>query len=162
MNPYAPPTSPYAQPPAMAGAAPGGMVSEQSVEMLRQTRPWVILIGVLCFVGCALMLLEGLAGLAMGAMASAAAKSPVPMLIGVVYIPMGALYIYPGIKLTKYAGAIGRLLQTRASAELDAALEQQKSFWKFSGIAAIIMIVFTIVAVIVAVAVVGMSAAMMK
>jgi hypothetical protein len=161
MNPYAPPMSPYAAPPAMAPPAPSSVVSEQSIEMLRQTRPWVILIGVLCFLGCGLMVLEGLGAVAMGAMASAAAKSAIPMLIGLVYVPMGLLYIYPGIKLIKYAGAIGRLLQTRASADMDAALEQQKSFWKFSGIAAIVVIVLTIVGAIVAAVVVSVSAATM-
>lgn len=148
MNPYAPPTSPYAQAPAMAPAAPGAMVSEQSIEMLRQTRPWVMLMGVLCFIGSAFMLLGGLGMMAMGALASATAKSAAPMALGVVYIPLAGLYIYPGLKLTKYGGAIGRLLQTRASVDLDAALEQQKSFWKFAGITTIVMIVLYIVLII--------------
>jgi hypothetical protein len=161
MNPYAPPTSPYAQSPAMAPAAnPGGAVSEQSVEMLRQTRPWVMLMGVLCFIGSAFMLLGGFAMLAMGAFASATTKSAAPMALGVVYIPLAGLYIYPGLKLTKYAGAIGRLLQTRASPDLDAALEQQKSFWKFAGITTIVMIILYIVFFIGMMAV-GVGSAMM-
>ena len=162
MNPYAPPTSPYASAPAMAPAgAPGGIVSEQSVEMLRQTRPWVTLLGVLCFIGSALMLLGGLGMMAMGAMASAtSAKTVAPMALGAVYIPFAGLYVYPGLKLTKYGSAIGRLLQTRAVADLDSALEQQKSFWKFAGITSIVMVVLYIVFIIGMVAV-GVGSAMM-
>jgi hypothetical protein len=160
MNPYAPPTTPYAPPPAMAPPAPGGMVSEQSIEMLRQTRPWVMLMGVLCFIGSAFMLLGGLGMLAMGAIATATAKSAAPMAVGVIYIPLSGLYIYPGLKLTKYAGAIGRLLQSRAVPDLDAALEQQKSFWKFAGITTVVMIVLYIFIIIAAMAV-GVGSAMM-
>ena len=163
MNPYAPPTSPYAPPAAMAAAppAPGGMVSEQSVEMLRQTRPWVMLMGVLCFIGSAFMVLGGLAMIGMGAVASASTKSAMPMgLVGFIYLPLAGLYIYPGLKLTKYGGAIGRLLQSRAVPDLDAALEQQKSFWKFAGITTIIMIVLYILFFIGMMAV-GVGTAMM-
>ncbi|HTQ43654.1 MAG TPA: DUF5362 family protein [Polyangiaceae bacterium] len=162
MNPYAPPTTPYAPPPAMAPPAPGGMVPEQSVEMLRQTRPWVMLMGVLCFIGSAFMLLGGLAVIAMGALAAATAggKSAAPMALGIVYIPLSALYIYPGLKLTKFGGAIGRLVQSRAAPDLDAALEQQKSFWKFAGITTVVMIVLYIFVIIGAMAV-GVGTAMM-
>jgi hypothetical protein len=144
----------------MAPAASAGMVSELSVEMLRQTRPWVMLMGVLCFIGSAFMLLGGLGMMAMGAIASAGAKSAAPMALGLIYIPLAGLYIYPGLKLTKYAGAIGRLLQSRASADLDAALEQQKSFWKFAGITTVVMIVLYIVFIIGMMAV-GVGAATM-
>lgn len=162
MNPYAPPTSPYAPPAAMAAAptAPGGAVSELSIEMLRQTRPWVMLMGVLCFIGSAFLLLGGLGMMAMGALASASAKSAAPLAFGVIYIPMAGLYIYPGLKLTKYGGAIGRLLQSRASVDLDAALAHQKSFWKFAGITTIVMIVLYIVLIIGMMAV-GVGTAMM-
>lgn len=162
MNPYAPPTSPYAPAPAMAPPATAGVVSEQSLEMLRQTRPWVLLMGVLCFIGSAFMLLGGLGMLAMGAMASAtaSAKTFAPMAIGVIYIPLAGLYVYPGLKLTKYGSVIGRLLQTRASADMEAALEQQKSFWKFAGITTIVMIVLYIV-LIIAMMAVGVGTAMM-
>jgi hypothetical protein len=145
---------------AAAPPAPGGMVSEQSIEMLRQTRPWVMLIGVLCFIGSAFMLLGGLAVIAMGALASAGAKSAAPMALGLVYIPLSGLYIYPGLKLTKYGSVIGRLLQSRASADLDAALEQQKSFWKFAGISTIVMIILYILFFIGMMAV-GVGTAMM-
>jgi hypothetical protein len=136
------------------------MVSEQSIEMLRQTRPWVMLMGVLCFIGSAFMLLGGLAVIGMAAMESVSGKSAVPMAVGLIYIPLAGLYIYPGLKLTKYGSTIGRLLQSRAAPDLDAALEQQKSFWKFAGITTIVMIVLYIFIIIGAMAV-GVGTAMM-
>jgi hypothetical protein len=84
------------------------------------------------------------------------------MALGIVYIPLSALYIYPGLKLTKFGGAIGRLMQSRATPDLDAALEQQKSFWKFAGITTIVMIVLYILLFIGMMAVGVGSAMMMK
>jgi len=65
--------------------------------------------------------------------------------LGLVYLPLAALYVYPGIKLFKYGSAIGRLMASREPADLELALEQQKSFWKFSGISALVMVVLYVV-----------------
>jgi hypothetical protein len=145
-QPYAPPAAPMGPPvPAYAGSGQAG-VSEHALEMLRQTRPWVIFLGIVSFVLAAFLALFCLLifiGLAVqpsnpgGAMAVIVALSNVPM-IGVC--------IYPGVKLVKYGAAIGRLMETRATSDLDDALAQQKSMWKFSGIATIVMIVLYLAA----------------
>jgi hypothetical protein len=158
MNPYNPPPSPYAPPGAAAppypmgmmqqGAGPGapGTVGEIAVEMLRQTRPWVMFLSILSFVFAAFALLGGLMMLVAGAIASSASSGGPPMaLLGLVYLPLAALYVYPGIKLWSYGSAIGRLVASRASGDLEAALQHQKSFWKFTGIAAIVVIVFYVI-----------------
>lgn len=162
MNPY----QPYAPPAAVAGPPQPGYatgtsagVSDLALEMLRQTRPWVIFLGILSFVGCALMLFVGVGMAIMGLVMAGATKSPATALLGFVYIPLGLVYLYPGLKLVKYGSAIGRLLETRASADLEDALLQQKSMWKFSGIAAIVVIVLYILIFVVAIGV-GMSGAM--
>jgi hypothetical protein len=143
MNPYSPPTdlsAPYGAPPAMAPSAPGA-VSELAVDLLRQTRPWVMFLSILAFIGSALMLLLGLMMVGIGMMAAASGpEKAIQSLVGLVYLPMGALYIYPGIKMWAYGSAIGRLVTSRTTEDLEAALRQQKSFWKFSGIAAIVLI----------------------
>jgi len=59
----------------------------------------------------------------------------------------------------KYGSAIGRLLETRAGADLEDALLQQKSMWKFSGISAIVIIVLYILLFVVMIGV-GVSGAM--
>jgi hypothetical protein len=145
--------------------APGasGAVSEGAVELLRQTRPWVLFFSILCFVGSGLMLLGGGLLLVAGAVAGAA-STPVstpfsPALLGAIYLPLAGLYIYPGIKLWAFAAAIARLLASRSPADLENALLHQKSFWKYSGIVAIAMIVLYAL-FFVGMIVVGVTAAM--
>jgi hypothetical protein len=162
MNPY----QPYAPPGAAAGppqtayaSTTSAGLSELAFEMLRQTRPWVIFLGVLSFIASAFMLLIGVGVAIMGLVAAGATKSPYAALLGFVYIPLGLVYIYPGLKLVKYGAAIGRLMETRAGADLEDALLQQKSMWKFSGISAIVMIVLYILFFIVMIGV-GVTGAM--
>ena len=107
--------------------------------MLQQTKPWVMFLSIISFIGSGLMLLGGVSMIALGALAPSG--SPVPTAaLGAVYIPMAALYIYPALKLWGFSGAIGRLLASRSNMDLEAALGQQKSFWKFAGIVTIVMI----------------------
>ena len=122
----------------MYGGQPGAQATEMSVDFLRQTKPWVTFLSVMGFIGSGFMLLGGIGMIIAGAFApSNGAFSPA--LLGVLYIPMAFLYIYPSLKLWGYSGAIGRLLQTRSTTDLEAALSQQKSFWKFAGILMIVM-----------------------
>jgi hypothetical protein len=147
MNPYRPPAAapPYPDSPPGYGAPATtlpGAVSDVAVELLRQTRPWVMFLSVLSFIGCAFMLLAGLLMIGVGLMAAGTgmAEKGVNAMLGVVYLPMAVLYIYPGIKMWSYGSAIGRLVASHSMADLEAALGQQKSFWKFGGIAAIVVI----------------------
>jgi hypothetical protein len=161
-GPYAPPTAGAPPQTGMSGAAPAAGLSELALEMLRQTRPWVIFMGVLMFVGSALMFVMSIVMMGVGLAASAATKNPATAAIGFVYLPLALIYIYPGLKMVKYGSAIGRLMESRSSADLEDALTQQKSLWKFSGIAAIVMIVLYVLIIVVAVVAVGvgMSAAL--
>jgi hypothetical protein len=157
-NPYSPPaeTGPFRAEAVPAQKGPTvGAASEGAVQMMRLTRPWVVTISVLCFLGSGFMILAGLLVVGVGMMMPG--RQAMQALIGVIYIPMGLLYIYPGIKLWQYGSAIGRLVASRANADLEEALAYQKSFWKFSGISAIVMIAVYFFAVIglVAVGVVG-------
>ena len=170
MNPYSPPApamAPYPVAPPPYAAAPGGPVTDLTMDMLRQTRPWVIFLSILCFLGCGFALLLSLGMFAIGAAmpaAMAGGKGP-PFsgaLLGLVYLPFAFLYIYPGIKLWSYGSAIGRLLASRSTGDLEDALRHQKSFWKFSGIAAIVTIalyVLLVVGLVVAGVAAGLSAA---
>jgi hypothetical protein len=166
MNPYSPPAPPDAQFPVApyptgpsAYAAPAaGTVSELAVLFLQQTRPWVLLLSVLTFLSSGLMFLLGAGILVLGAAAAFATSDKFPVvLVGLFYLPLGLIGLYPGIKLWKYGSAIGQLLLSRSSADLEQALGQQKSFWKYSGIAAIVLLVLYIglIGVTVAIGVAG-------
>jgi hypothetical protein len=152
-NPYSPPGAPMPQYPYAQPAAPGasGGVSDGAIEMLRLTRPWVQFMSVMCFLGAGLMLLASLSMFVMGAFAgaatSAAGKPPFPFpmaMLGLVYLPLALIYIYPGLKLWKYGASIGRMLTSRSTVDLEAALGEQKSFWKYAGIVTIVLIAFYI------------------
>ncbi len=143
--PYAPPGVAVAPAPMTSAAGAAGGLSELALEMLRQTRPWVLFLGILSFVAAGFMVLGGLVMAVVGLVAGAASSSPATAVMGFVYLPLGFIYIYPGLKLVKYGGAIGRLLQSRSAADLEDALTQQKSMWKFSGIAAIVVIALYVV-----------------
>jgi cation transporter-like permease len=60
--------------------------------------------------------------------------------LGLVYLPIGAIYVYPAVKLWAYSSAIARLSTSRATGDLEAALDQQRAFWKYCGVAMVAMI----------------------
>jgi len=146
-NPYASPalTASYGSPdPGMPYRTDDrAEVSDAAVEMLRQTKPWVTFLSVMAFIGSGLMLLGGGAMMLMGAIAGGSGNAGAlpSAALGAIYIPLAFLYIYPALKLWGFSSAIGRLLGTRASMDLEMALAQQKSFWKFAGIMTIVMMV---------------------
>jgi hypothetical protein len=159
MNPYSPPglsADNYPGAPPAYAAAPNGAVSEAAVELLRQTRPWVILLSVFAFIGSAAMVLIGIF---VAGFAAIGPVSKAPMaILGLVYLPLGLLYVYPGVKLWSYGAAIQRLAGSRSVADLEDALSQQKSFWKFSGVASIVVLVIYAIAIVAGI-VVGAAAA---
>jgi len=145
MNPYMPPADPGARPYPSDGRAG---VSEMAVEMMRQTKPWVLFLGVFAFIMAGFMALAGLLMFVVGALAPSG--GPPAALIGLIYLPMAFFYIYPGIKLWKYGSAIGRLVASRDTSDLEAALSEQKSFWKYTGLLIIIGIVLEVVFIVLA------------
>ncbi|WP_394844261.1 hypothetical protein LZC95_45310 [Pendulispora brunnea] len=132
-------------------------MSELALESLRQTRPWVLVISILMFIGAGFMLLAGIGMLVAGAFvpeSPSGPKAPIAMsYLGLFYLPLAVLYVFPAFKLSKYAGSISRLVASRSLSDLELSLGHQKSFWKFCGIAALLMIVvYALVAVAIVVA----------
>ena len=149
MNPYAAPAAtPLPHPSAGVqlgfGAAPNAGVTEVTASLLRQTSPWVRLISVLMFLGSGLMVLGGVGVIAV---ALTTKDAMVMALLGVVYVPLGGVYVYPAVKLWMYANAIGRLLLSGSVFDLEAALAEQKHFWKFAGIGAIALVLLYVLAI---------------
>jgi hypothetical protein len=138
-DPYRPPTNAdYGGAPAMAAASEAG-ISEAILTVMRQTRPWATFLGILGFVGCGFMVLGGLFMMAAG---SFAPKGVVPgALLGVIYLVMAGLYVYPSLCLVRYGSSISRFLANPDQDSLALALGEQKSFWRFAGILAVVMIV---------------------
>ena len=100
------------------------------------------------------MILVGVIGGAAAGFDKAGAPAGMFMIfMALIYAVCSLIYIYPALKLWKYANGIERLIHTGSEQDLVDALDQQRSFWKFVGVMMIIMlglyavvIVFAIIA----------------
>lgn len=132
-------TNPF-QPPgagAQSGLTPsesrGQLTTPRAIEMLKQTRPWVRFLSVLGFMGTFALAVSGfLRGV--GGMAGPVGGMPGLAILGI-YVTLSLLYFFPSLFLWRYADCISRLQVTEAAADLESALEAQRSFWRFVGIA---------------------------
>jgi len=121
------------------GAAQAAL--DTSVEALRATKPWVRFLAVLGIIGTVLMVLGSMVLLNFhGAMRGIPAAARV--LVQVFYLIMAGLQIPPAIYLTRYANRIGTLLASRKPEHLAEALVAQKSFWRYVGAMALILVIF--------------------
>lgn len=145
-------SNPYSSPAANLFGSTSGTstesVSAGVISQLKRTKPWVRFMSILMWIFVVLMLLAAaamlLGGQAMGAvMAQANPNMPAGFMTGiaVLYIFLAVLYMLPAIKIWKYGTSIGKLVRSGSNADLEEALNQQRGFWKFVGIMAIIMIV---------------------
>lgn len=117
--------------------------SEPVIESLRQTRPWVLFFSIIGFLSLASIIFAFFAVLADAAFFMSKpiefeAGESVTRGIGLVLL--GVLYFIPSLYLWRFARRIRILTQTHQLADLEAALAVQKSFWKFCGIAASLLI----------------------
>lgn len=136
-----------------------GDISQPLIDALAGTKPWVRLCSVIGFIGAGFMVLGGIAMMIGGAVGisqfSSSPGAPTAMfgVLGIVYIAMALLYIYPSIKLWSYGSRIVSLMSSRSEADLVAALHEQRAFWKFVGI--MICIVLALYAVVIVLGIVG-------
>lgn len=146
MNPYVAPQTPLEPPGVRPGA--GGAVSEEAVEHLRKTKPWVRLLAVLGMIGMALMVLGGLAMAVMGGGFFRYMGMAARLGMALVYVVLAFLYLPPVLFLNRYASRIADLVEDRSITSLEAALRAQKSFWKYVGVfTVIIMCLYALVLV---------------
>jgi Family of unknown function (DUF5362) len=146
-NPYAPPGSRLDGPAIASGGSSDG-VSSLVLEHLKNTKPWVRLLSILGFIGAVLMLILGVVVIAGGSLVQGLTGDtgfPVAAL-GVIYLAAAFLYIAPSMYLWRYGKAIGVLLDSPRVRNLEEALGHQKSFWRFAGIcAAVILVLYAVI-----------------
>jgi hypothetical protein len=115
------------------------------------------------FIGTVFMVLAALAMMLAGATIfknSAGVGSPAAMGagIGIIYLVFAVIYIFPALKLWKYANGIAALLATGSIANLEDALNQQRSFWKFIGVLMLAILVLYALAFVILLVVGGFAA----
>jgi hypothetical protein len=148
-------------------------VSAAVIDQLRRTRGWVLFFSIMLWIGAVFLLVGGLimigigllggAGSAMGEMSGmGAAEAGVMAGMAFVYLILAVFYIYPALKLGKFAARIRDLAAVPSEQNLVAALNEQRAFWKYVGIMVIVMIALYIVifAVAMVVGIAGAAASM--
>lgn len=135
-------------------AGGSGVLTDSIVDSLSKTRPWVLFLAILGFIGAALMALGSLPMLLgsamMGSMEGgdaelgAMAGAGIMIGMGVMYLLIAVIYFMASLYLLRYAGSIKRAVESLGVADLEAALAQQASFWKLVGIMALVFIVMMI------------------
>ena len=128
-------------------------VPQEIIVPLQRTKFWVRLISVLLWILVIAMVILGVVtgiGATSGFGASSGRAETVGFMIGFigVYVLIAFIYVFPAIKLWAYGSQIGRLMESRNPQDLVAALNMQRSFWKFVGIMTLISLVLTIVGVV--------------
>ena len=134
----------------------GGSITARMVDAMRGTKPWVLLIGILLFVGAAFSVIGGVGVMAGSAMIGAArggASASFFVGMGAIYLVAAIIYIFLGLYLVRYSGAIGRLLNAGQASDMEEALQHQRKFWRLAGIMAVIMIGFMVLGIIAAIAI---------
>lgn len=151
--------NPYLAPAAnLFGATASSMdaVPQEAITPLQRTRGWVRLLSVLMWVLIAVMLLLSATTGFVGLKAKSLPGQRPPgmpelwvfLFLAVTYVLLAMVYIFPAIKLWAYGSRIHRLVTTRSVGDLAAALEQQRSLWKFAGIFALITVVLVLLTMV--------------
>ena len=145
----------YAPPRSVVRDVSGGsgLMSEMIVASLRKTRPWVLFIAILGFIGAAFMLLASIPVFLGGGMTGfegadaglGMAGTGMMIGMGVIYLLMGVIYFMASLYLLRYASAIKRAVTGLNIGDLESALEAQASFWKLVGILSIVSIILMLV-----------------
>jgi hypothetical protein len=141
-NPYSAPSPLSSMPggisPFVESAASEG-VTQKTLDLLRQTRPWVRFLSVLGLIA-SLFFLIGTGAVAV-TMFSGGAPPGFPPFVFLIYIPMALLALMSATYLFRYASRINGLLRDPRPVKLEAALQAQKSFWKLAGIVGLLFLV---------------------
>lgn len=147
-------------------------VSAAVIDQLKRTRGWVLFFSIMLWIGAVFLIFGGLAMIGMGLLAGASdlmSKEVVDQfgvvggvaVLGVAYFIIALFYIYPALKLGKFAGRIRDLASVPSEQNLVAALNEQRAFWKYLGVFTLVMIALYILlfAVMMVVGIVGAAAA---
>src|SRR5258705_379129 len=114
-----------------------------TILVLQRTQPWVRLASFVGFLLAALMAFMGFDG-TMGGLATHRFETAPFNVMDFVF---ALVFLVPSLYLNKYANRIGVFVAQGHNVQLEAALEAQRKFWKFSGLCALLsFILLTLVA----------------
>jgi hypothetical protein len=114
--------------------------SAGAIQILQRTQPWVRFLSLL---GFTMMGLVGLVGLGEGISVGTERVEATPLFL--VYPLLSVTYFFPAYYLHKYAKRIRVFVAQGHAVQLEAALEAQRAFWKYTGIIVLISIAVALV-----------------
>ena len=120
----------------------GLVISGSSIEYLNETRKWAKFLSVLGFILCGFLVLGVLSVGAIGSFIPSeemrGLASSEGFILAIVYLLMGLLYFFPSLYLFKFSQKLKTALAFKNGSDLNEALSNHKSFFKFIGIFTIV------------------------
>ena len=146
-NPFSQPVNPYASPENEAQGEGAAWATPMVIDMLSQTRPWVLFLSIVGFLGAGLMMVVGVFGGIAAAMGTMPGMGGMEAIVFIVYFAMGLLYLIPAYFLLRYGLSIGHFVRDPTAERLSEALRAQRSFWRFVGILTAIVLALYCIAI---------------
>jgi hypothetical protein len=130
------------------------------ITYLKEASPWIRFIGIMGFIGSGFTLLAGVIFLIISLVAANAIGDVfggVPVAaMALLYLVAGLIMLIPVRFLYKFGSKTRNYVQTGVESELEGALKNNRSFWKFCGIMTIVYLA-AIPVLIVILVIVGIS-----
>lgn len=159
------PPTPAPTRPLQPAQPPRDLLTPGMLEALIKTKPWVRFLSIVGFVGTGLMGVLALGVLGVGVFQATKETQAGLVLIGMglLYLALAVLYVFPSLYLARYAKSIGQAVDARSKAHaVEQALRHQKSFWKFAGILTLVGILVYIPGILAAIAIPNLLTAMQR
>jgi len=157
-NPYQSPESPIIP---VTSQNIENSITPLMLKYLSEASPWLKFIGILGYIGCCIMVISGIVMAASSTVAGALMGDIVDFpfwVIGLLYIPFAVLMFFPSHYTFKFGQKIRNYQFSNSNDDLENALKNNKSLWKFYGILMIIYLaIFPVVIVIAVIAGVASS-----
>lgn len=111
-------------------------VTDDAKDYINETRKWAKFLAILGFIGSGLIAIMAVFAGSMFSTIWGGAS----FMISILYLLMALLYFFPSLYLYRFSEKANRALYKKDSNELEVALGNLKSTFKFYGIAAIVII----------------------
>lgn len=133
---------------------PQGFFSGTMISYLKAASPWIKFMSIIGFIGTGFMILAAIGILFLlpfirnaisyeyAFVNSSFLLRSMNAALGVVYLAMGIIYIFPAKYLYGFSSKINLFLKTKDEHAMEHALANNASFWKFNGILVIISLAF--------------------
>lgn len=116
-----------------------------TTEALAGTRPWVLFMAIVAYIGTAFVILAAVVLV----VASTTQGPRGSIAIGLIYLGLAALYFLAARHLMAYATGISAYLSSNRVSDLNRALMAQMSFWRLIGFLTIVGFVLGVIVTIV-------------